>query len=987
MVRVLYRACCWWVCFCCIPMFALAESPVSQESSFPFSQEALYSPWVDSVFMSLTPEQRVAQLFVVAVYPRRDSAHFNQVAHWVSQYGFGGIIFFQGGPKMVARLVNRYQALSKVPMLMSIDGEWGLGMRLDSVIMYPRQMMLGAMADESLIYEMGRQIALDCKRIGLHLNFAPCVDINNNPLNPVINNRSFGEDKYSVTSKSLQYMKGMADERVLASAKHFPGHGDTRSDSHVSLPILEQSYARLDSLELFPYKELIRDDLTGVMAGHLFIPSLDTFPNRASSVSPLVLRSLLRDTLGFKGLIYTDALNMGAVTAFYPPGELEVQALMGGVDVLLMPDDPELSMKKILSALDSGKLSWNDINLSCRRVLSAKKWVGLDKYAPVPLQGIDEYLNRPDADLVRRKIIEAGLTLIQNQNDLLPLKDLANKKIAVVLQNVSAPNDFLKTLQLYQESDVFMVPSDMDSTTIDSMVSVLGAYDLVITGIHDTNYRPAQNYGITPRMAYFSDRLASATHTVLCLFGIPYALNYFHDLTTYAAILVAYQDQPVIQQCAAQLLYGAIGASGRLSVAPAPDFELSDGLDTEGGLRLKYSIPAEVGADERILGKVDSLVLNAVSEGAMPGCQILAAKDGVVFYHKAFGQNVYGAGGRAVELNDMYDLASLTKILATTPSLMWLQDQRGLLVRDKASKYLPQLRETDKEDLTIAEILTHQAGLQPFLDFYPEFSQMGAFRSVPDSLYSVQVADFMFVRNDVRSLLSDRVAHSTLLPQKLYKYSDLGFYMMKDLVEALTEQPFQSFVDEQFYRRLGASSLGFLPLNRFPRTRIMPTEKDTVFRKQWIQGYVHDPGAALLGGVGGHAGLFSTANDVAKMMQMLLNGGDYGGEHFLERKTIEEYTSAPFVRSGNRRGLGFDRPQDPPLPDGPTALCVSQQSFGHSGFTGTYIWADPATGVLYVFLSNRVSPDASNNLLSHMNLRTDIHQLILESLGLCGQKK
>ncbi len=951
---------------------------------FPFTREALFAPWVDSLMRVLTPQQKVAQLFMVAVYPRRDSAHFNQVERWVTRYGFGGAIFFQGGPKGVARLTNRFQAGSRVPMLMAIDGEWGLGMRLDSVIMYPRQMMLGAISDPALIDSMGRQIALDCRRIGLHVNFAPCVDINNNPLNPVINNRSFGEDKYLVTELARRYMQGMAQERVLASAKHFPGHGDTHTDSHVALPLLEHSLERLDTLELYPYKELIREGITGVMAGHLFIPALDTSRNRASSVSPLVLKGLLRDKLGFNGLIYTDALNMAGVAAFYPPGELEVQALKAGVDVLLMPDNPELSLQKIMAALDSGVLSWDEVEMSCRRVLSAKKWAGLDHYAPVPLEGIDAYLNRSGADLVRRKIIEQGVTVVQNQNDLLPLKNLGHTRVAFVLQNVPSPNDFLRTLQLYQENDVYYVPSSVDSVTADSLVRVLSAYDVVVTGIHDTNYRPAQQYGITPEMAYFSDQLASATRTVLCLFGIPYGLNYFRDLTTYAAILVCYQDQPVIQQYAAQIVYGAVGARGRLSVAPALDFVLSDGLDTRGGLRLKYGPPAEVGADEAILARVDQRVLEAIGQGVMPGCQILAARNGVVFYHKAFGQDVYGPEGRAVSLSDMYDLASLTKILATTPVVMWLSDRGEIQLRDRLSRYLSELRHTDKQSLTFTEVMTHQAGLPAYLDFVPDVTSRGLLGKTPDG-YPLKVADSLFASKEVPGLIRDRIAHAALLPDKTYKYSDLGFYLLKDLVQQVTDTSLEVLTAQRFYRRMGASSLGYHPLNRFSPERLMPTERDTVFRKQWIRGYVHDPGAALLGGVGGHAGLFSTANDAAKMMQMFLNGGVYGGERFLQQQTVEEFTAAPFARSGNRRGIGFDRPQNPPQPNGPTATGVSQRSFGHSGFTGTYVWADPVTGVQYVFLSNRVSPDASNNKLSASNLRTDVHQLLLESLGLGSQ--
>ncbi len=969
----------------------------------------LHTPWVDSVFNSLTPDQRIGQLFFAAAYSNLGKKHTDAITDYIKKYRIGGLIFFQGGPKRQVLLTNRYQALSKTPLLIGMDAEWGLGMRLDSCVSFPRQMTLGAIEDVNLIYRLGYEIGLQCQRMGVHLNFAPVADVNNNPLNPVIGTRSFGENPRDVAQRDVMYMAGMQRQHVLTAAKHFPGHGNTSVDSHYSLPVVADSYASLDSSEWFPYKEMIRHNLTGVLAAHVNVPSLDSTRDLAASLSHRVLTDILRDSLGFRGLVYTDALNMKGVTKYFKPGELEVKALAAGADVLLMPADLPKAFAAVKAAVDSGRLDRKRIEMSCRRILAAKEWAGLNTYFPTDTTKLLSYLTGPETDLLNRKLIEASLTVVQNRNDILPLKRLDEGKTAVLITGTSMPNNFLRTLHLYQENDYFFL--DRNSTIIkdNALTDKLRGYSKVIVGIHNTNYSPGKGYGIPPNVASVVDRLADSTAVVLCLFAPPYALSVFGNKDKMAAIVVSYQENPLSQDYTAQLLYGAVAGTGKLPVSADSVYRYNKGERTVGGLRLKYSIPEEAEILSRKLSAIDTMVQNAIVGRIIPGCQILAARNGVVFFKKEYGTTRYDDAGEPVDPRHIYDLASLTKITATLPSVMLLYDRDLIKLRDKLGDFLPYLDGSDKERIMMIDLLTHQARLQPFIGFYlntmvPTDSGKrllspvsDAFHSVrlgpgtylnnqtrfkdgyyapaKDDLHRLQVADHIFVVSSYRDTILNGIRDSKLLTKKQYRYSDLGFIMLTKVVEQVGGRPLDEFAARNFYDRLGASTLGYLPLKRFPQGRIVPTSNDTVFRKQWLQGYVHDENAALAGGVSGHAGVFGNANDLAKLMQMYLNKGTYGGERYIQEETLEDFTSAPFRKQGNRRGIGFDKPDLTPNDQNPISKIASAKSFGHTGFTGTMVWMDPETGLLFVFLSNRVCPDATNNKLVTSNLRPRIYEV------------
>jgi len=997
------------------PVVKAIETPGSVKKKKEFPNSLLYdihSPWVDSVFYSLTPDQKISQLFMVAAYSNRDQQYVDKLTATIYHYQVGGLIFFQGGPLRQAILTNHFQSIAKTPLLIGMDGEWGLGMRLDSAISYPRQMMLGAVSDNRLIYDMGFEIASQFKELGVHVNFAPVIDVNNNPNNPVINNRSFGEDKYLVASKGIAFMQGMQSNGVIAIGKHFPGHGDTNADSHFTFPIIKFDTTRLDTIELFPFKELIKNTLGGVMIAHLFVPMLDSTVNTASTLSKKIVTGLLRKKLGYNGLIFTDALNMKGVSNFFKPGELEVKAIQAGNDVLVMPSDIPKAIAAIKEAIIHRTIRQSQIDSSCRKILAAKEWVGLQKIKFIDISTLNKKLNSPSANLVQRRLVESAITLVKNQNDFMPLKGLDTIRLAVVLVGTDKPNKFTETLSLYKDFDTYYLPKQSDSTYIDSLFYNLRHYNVVIAGMHNTDYRPTRNFGITPESVAFLDSLSGKTALILDLFATPYSLAYFKHLNDFKGIIVSFEDQPIIQDYSAQMIFGAVGANGKLSVTATTSIPFGTGLSSSGNLRLKYTIPEDLNIDSNQLSAIDSIVNDAIQKGATPGCQVLAAKDGIVFYHKSFGYQTYDTV-RLVKNSDIYDLASITKISATLPAVMKLYEEDKINLKNKLSVYLPEVKKSNKKDIVLLDMLTHQARLKPYIPFYERTIEPsnakesllsttysaenpiklgpklyankdvryrnGLYSPRPDLLHGLQVANNLYILNSYPDSIFSISKESKLLPVKEYKYSDMDFYYLFWIVERITHQSLNEYVEKNFYSKLGATTLGYMPLNRFEPDRIPPTENDVLFRKQVVHGFVHDPGAAMMGGVCGHAGLFSSANDLAKLMQMYLNKGTYGGEQYFKPETIDYFTSCPFCANHNRRGIGFDKP-DMNSVAGPTCQCVSASSFGHSGFTGTFTWADPETGLLYIFLSNRVYPDASNNKITDMDVRTKIQEVLAKSM-------
>lgn len=983
------------------------------EPAFPESPEFLKTggEWTDSIMNMLTLDERIAQMIMVQAYSNKGVEHEIEVARVISRYNIGGVIFFQGEPLRQALMTNLFQHESRIPLLIAIDGETGLGMRLDNTITYPRQMALGTISDNSLIYQLGGEMACQMKRLGVHMNFAPVADINNNPANPVINTRSFGEERENVAAKVIAIMSGMQDNGLLAVAKHFPGHGDTESDSHHTLPVIYHKRARLDSLELYPFRESIVRGLTGIMVAHIRVPALDSRENRATSVSGPVITDLLRGELGFKGLVITDALNMKGISQFFEPGVREVEAVKAGNDILLMPSDVGKAISSIKRAVRKGEINEEQINESCRRILQAKYWSGLSAYEPVKTDSLLDDLNNPVYGTLNRKLVERSLTLVKNSDSVLPLNHFESVKLATVTIGQQPVPDLSQTTDLYLEGSHFNLSSFADLQARQDLLTHLRDFNTVIIHILNTSPYASRRYGITDETVDFIDRLDSTANLILNVAGNPYCLKRFSRLDHVDAIIISWDDDPLNLSLVIQGIFGGISMTGRLPVSSGT-FKAGSGISTGKPVRLGYGEPVDVGLSPDTLLRMEEIIKGAIGQKAMPGCQLLVARKGKVIWNKAYGYHTY-RNRELVKPSDIYDLASITKIASTMAALMRLRDQGKFHEDSLLGSYEPVPDSCNKADLLVSDVLTHQSGLASWIPFhyrtlepldtsqnlistrwshnYPlkigDATYVNRNVKYRDSTYldtyttgfPYQVADDLYLRRDYRDSILQWIYESELLSPE-YRYSGLGFYIFHQIIEEITDTLLYPYVWNNFYEPLGANTLVYKPLNRFSRHRIIPTENDVFYRRQLLHGHVHDMGAAMMGGVSGNAGLFGCANDLAKIMQMYLNGGWYGERRYIDSTTLNTYTSCYHCENGNRRGLGFDRPITDEPDAGPACNGASPLSFGHSGFTGTIAWVDPAYDLIYIFLSNRVHPNQGNNKLIEMNVRTAIQQVIYDAL-------
>ncbi|EHO10534.1 hypothetical protein HMPREF9714_01498 [Myroides odoratimimus CCUG 12901] len=932
--------------------------------------QARQKQWVDSVYNTLNLEERIGQLFMVAAYSNKNEAHVQSLEKLVQEQHIGGLIFFQGGPVRQAEMTNRLQTLSRVPMLVGIDGEWGLSMRLEDTYRFPYNMTLGAVQDMDLIYQVGEAMAKQTKRLGMQFNFGPVLDININPKNPIIGVRSFGETREIVTDRASAFMQGYQSQDIFATGKHFPGHGDTSTDSHHKLPVIDFDKGRLNRVEFYPYKKLFEEGLSSVMIGHLNLPAYE--PNDIpTSLSHNIVTKLLKEELGFEGLIFTDALNMKAATSFLKPGEVDLAAFKAGNDLLLFSEDVPTALTNILAAYNAGEISEERLSHSVKKVLAYKYKSGMTKFSAIETGSLVKDLNAPVYDDLNQKLYEEAMTLTKNEDRLVPFKHLEKQKIAYVKLGDDDGSHFLNMLQNYD---------DVTEITGDSLED-LSAFTTIIVGYHKVD-NPWRKHDMSDTEKATLRNLVARKNTVLVSFAKPYALESM-PLDKVNTVLVGYQNNKFAQQAAAQVLFGAIGAKGKLPVSISGSFAVGTGLKTKAIDRLGFSTAANEGMDPDVLKGIDAIAQGAIDKQYTPGIQVVVARHGKVVYQKAFGYHNYD-GSTKVLNTDLYDLASLTKILGTLPVLVKMYDDHKVRMETKLGQMLPMFKHTDKEDITFKDLLTHQSGLPAWIPFY---KRTLAENNRPDpSLYSffytpeypTQVSENLYIKKGYTNEILQQIADSKL-SKKEYKYSDLGFIMMKEFVESKYHKTLDQVVESEYYNKMGAWRLTYLPLRKFDLNVIPPTEIDNYYRYTTVQGYVHDMGAAMQGGVAGHAGLFGSALDVAKMMQLYLNKGEYGGDRFFSEDTFNTFNECAYCSKGSRRGIGFDKPQKPGSP-GPTCGCASMSSFGHTGFTGTMAWADPDKDLVFVFLSNRTYPDSNVNNLSKANIREDIQKVIYESI-------
>lgn len=978
---------------------------------FPLSglaQSAEAEAWADKSLQAMSPDEKIGQLFMIAAYSNKDKDYEDKLSKLLQTYHIGGIIFFQGEPVRQAEMTNRFQKESKYPLWIGMDAEHGIGWRLQTAMEFPKMLIAGALTDDFLIFRLGATIARHCRELGVHINFAPVSDINNNPQNPVIGMRSFGEDRDNVYRKSQMYIKGSVSQHVLPVVKHFPGHGDTDTDSHKALPEINHSRTRLDSIELYPFKKLITDSIPALMIAHLNIRALDTCPLPAS-LSPQIIKHFLRDSLSYSGLCFTDALNMKGVVQDRKPGEAEVQALIAGNDVLLFPQNIEQAINRIKQALKEGLIPQEIIDQRCRRILIAKYQYVSPQPLPIQTEGLWSRLNTAEDFALKQELYKQAITLLKNEANLLPLKRLDTLRLASVNFGGEKLNHFQTTLDHYENIEHFQTGEKPSVEAIQELVKKLASYNCILLYNSKASNLASRDFGYTPRLVQLIEQL-KGKRIILCHPGIPYGLKNYTALPL-DAILINYEDHLYSRQYAAQAIFGGIPVNGRLPVGISPAYPVGSGISTPK-TRLGYSVPEMCGLSSRSLASIDSLCKRAIQIKATPGCQVLIAKNGYIVYNKAFGHHTY-AKQIPNKTDNIYDIASITKIAATLPAIMKLYDAGMIRLDTFLSNYYPPLKETDKKEITVKEILTHTAGLKPIV---PTFTYAIDKKALPGQLFTVKptaqnnlklknrlyanpnyrfrdstlsrkaLPDYelltpgLYICKTYRDTTLCCILNSELNPKKDYVYSDLGFILLQKAIENLTGKPLDHYCWENFYQKLGAYNTVFQAAKRFNASRIIPSSVDKLYRKTEIKGYVHDPAATLLGGVAGHAGLFSTAEDLAKIMAVYLNQGRYGGEYFFSPATVRLFTQKTDTPPTNRRGLGFDKPETDTTKSSPACKNAPACSFGHTGFTGTMAWADPENELIYIFLSNRTYPNEFNTKLTEESIRTKIQEIIYKAI-------
>ena len=949
------------------------------------SIESEKNEWVDSLLNTLNIDEKIGQLLMIPVYSNKSDKYYQDIDYLISRYHIGGIIFFQGTPSRQAELTNRFQSKSKIRLFVGMDAEWGLSMRLDSIKPLPKNITLGAVQDNRLIYNIGAEIARQFKITGMHINFAPVLDVNNNPNNPVINIRSFGENPNVVSAKGLAFISGMQDNGIIAVGKHFPGHGDTGTDSHYALPVIHHDKNRLDSIELMPFKNAIHSGIKGIMVAHLNIPALETNPGLPATLSRDIVTDLLKDELQYQNLVFTDAMNMRGVTSIFPEGVRELEAFKAGNDMILMAVNVPAVLKSFKSALLEKKISESDITERVRKILTFKYESGVFNETSVSLKNISMKLNKNIDDL-NYQVFENATTLLNNENDLIPFR--LSDTIRFASLSLYEDNDmkFKQMLNRYAPFDHFSYSKNgMSQEKYADLINKLSGYEVVIVSIHNINNKPKQRYGINKVDIDMINELNHKTNVVLIAYGTPYSLKYFEQC---GVLFCAYEDNPYAQRTIAQQLFGAISIKGKLPVTASEKLKAGSGIERQDIGRLGYSSPSREKFNLKLLSYVDTIVEESIKEKMIPGAQLLIARNGRIIKEKNYGYYTYG---KQIPVTDttLYDLASVTKVAGTLQILMMLVEHGFIDPDKKISFYLQELKNTNKEDLIIRDILSHQAGLIAYYPFWMNTingrnSRKEYYNHASTEAYDVEVIPGMYARPILKDSVWNWMIQSELIgkedPLKPYEYvySDIGFYLIQKLIEEVIEMPLNEFLQEYLYAPLGLKYISYLPKKNFPKKQIAPTEVDNTFRNGMIQGNVHDEIASIFGGIAGHAGLFSNPYSLAVVMQMNLQNGYYGGIQYISPQTVSDFTKRQYTY--NRRGLGWDKPQVIGYKYNPASYHATIDSYGHSGFTGTFVWVDPGFDLVYIFLSNRTYPDSRNKKLIDSEVRKRIQTVIYSSL-------
>lgn len=929
--------------------------------------------WADSVKQQLTLKQKIGQLFMLDIHPELgNEKRREQILDAIKKYNLGGIILMKGNYQLADQWTRFFQDNALVPMFVAVDGEWGLNMRISNTIKYPYQLTLGALTNDSLLFQLGKEFGKECQSLGINVNFAPCVDVNTNPNNPVINFRSFGAFKKNVTNKGRMLALGMQSMGIMTSLKHFPGHGDTDKDSHHDLPQINKSKDDLEDIELYPYQKLLKEDIWGAMVSHLNVPALDDTKTPAS-LSKKISTDLLRKEYGFKGLLFSDALNMKGATLAANPGELELKAYIAGNDILVFSSNIDTAIARIenylledISHLETFEKRLDNILFYKAKVILTNKNFQQDESHFNVSKNSSKY---KFCQKLYNEAVTYHSILNAKYNQFLD-----SNKTTLIIGVGGSTNFLISELSKFSNYKFYDLPNNTTPVDHIRILDICKSYDQIILLVRGMSQYPAKNFGISNSQKMFIEDIATLEQVLPIIMGNPYSLKFFQK---YQNVVVTYEDNEFTKESVIQFLSNSLEPKGILPVSVGVFHStLEKGIE----VRKEDLVTKTITYNYDVLPYVDALCEQMIEKGATPGCQVLAMHKGKIVYQKAFGRATYQLDAKGVSNSDLYDLASLTKILSTTLATMRLKDKQLLRIYGQTKDYLNLDSSSTISNIYISQLLTHSAGLVPFIPFYKNFNATNFFQyfsSTEQGRFNIKVAENLFIRNDFKDSMWLTMSTSKLSQIGQYKYSDLSMYILQKVIESISKTRLDTFMYESFYKPLGVQ-LTYNPLqNGFSTGNIMPTEYDATFRNQLIQGYVHDQGACLYGGVAGHAGLFGSAKDVGIIMQMLNNYGVYNGKRYINEITVRQFTAQQ--NENSRRGLGFDKPDKSSNPA--ISPLASLNTFGHTGFTGTCAWADPDNELVFVFLSNRIHPDTNNNLINTEAYRQRLHTLFYNFIG------
>ncbi|NOX37772.1 MAG: serine hydrolase [Calditrichaeota bacterium] len=908
--------------------------------------------WVERTLATMTLEEKVGQMMVVTYKPLFYNEHdpqFQRLIRLVKDYHIGSISIYKGAPYAVARYIQRLQAAADIPLIVMADTEWGIEMRVEEATTFLPNMAIGATRSETYAYEMGKITAEEARAIGIHVGFAPVMDVNNNPDNIIINTRSYGEDPQLVARLGQAFIRGMQENGVFATAKHFPGHGDTDVDSHLGLPVIRVSKERLEQVELVPFQAAVDAGVKFVMTAHITYSGIPEMQGRPATLDPYFIQKVLREKMGFQGLVITDAMGMGGIVNNYWSGEAAVMAINAGADFLLDPPNFEVTYQFVLDAVREGRIPMARIDESVRRILRAKQELGLTHGPQLDIARLEKVMANPEHLRKAEEIANAAMTLLRDEPGIIPLKaDRLDSVLVVTITDREWGYIYQRNLEREVQRRIPVVRSALidTRTSQEELRRILAKADsaqVIIAGIFVTwgSYKGSVTLPDTT-VSLINELFRIDKPIAVVSFGSPYIIRQIPDVPTY---LCAYHSGELAIRAGVRAIFGEIPVRGKLPVSIPGLFQIGDGLE-----RPAYAMELVKDIQDDFLKDAYAVLEQAIRDSVFPGAQVAIVHDGRLIASRGFGRQTYDPRSPEVTPETIYDLASITKVAATTVVAMQLWEKNLIRLDIPVKSYLPRFTGGMKDSVTLRHLLTHSGGLHWWAPLW-------------------KVA-----RNKAEALEYIYNLPLDYAPGDSMIYSDLGMILVGEVLRVVTGKTIDQLAEEMIYRPMGMTNTMFNP----PKSllpRIAPTEIGGSMNRGLIHGEVHDENTYFLGGVSSHAGLFSTAEDLARLAQMLLNGGIYRHHRFFSPETIRYWTARQNIPPGSERALGWDTPSDHGSSAGDY---FSKGSFGHLGFTGTSMWVDPNRKIAIILLANRVHPTRERGGI--YQVRRDFHNAAMKAL-------